>query len=341
MMNTKLSMKMNIYYIIFLISIIPFFKPYYFTYTEAPVVNFIYLNALRLVFITVLFTYIIRGKLSKFIIMLLIFYFVKAVSTIINNGSVSALITEFYPVLGICLLIELGLQKKPEKLINAFATLLGFLTFVNFIAMIVNPHGYHYIEKRIYFMDQGNQLAPLYILTIVMLELRNNYFPKKYGKIQLTLTLFICTFMIFYVGSGSNIIAWIPIVFYYIMPFLSRNSLIFNIKSYVILYITLFFSIIYYNIQERYAEVLYRLLGKDITFTGRTLLWDMAIKMIKDRPLLGYGMADSYNRIFSPRSGQYLSAHNQIIQLGIEGGLISILAFGSIAYKTLKKTLWF
>jgi len=336
----NLFKKSNIYYIIFLIFIIPFFKPYYFTHFGVSVVNFVYLNGLRIIFLTVLFIYIIknrRNRLSKFIIMLLAFYSTKAISTIINNGSISALITEIYPALGICLLIELGLQERFKELINAFATVLSILTLINFIIMILNPHGYHDIEKVIYFMGYRNQLAPLYILTILMLEIRNNYFPKKYGKIQLVLILIICTFMILYAGSGSNIIAWIPIVFYYITPFFSRYSNIFNIKSYVIFYISLFFGIIFLNIHELFSELLFLFLGKDVTFSGRTLLWNEAIKMIKDRPLIGYGMADSYNRVRYPISGTYLSAHNQFIQLIIEGGFISFFAFGYVAYVTFKK----
>jgi O-antigen ligase len=59
--------------------------------------------------------------------------------------------------------------------------------------------------------------------------------------------------------------------------------------------------------------------------------------MIKDRPLMGYGVAESVNLIFSPRTGLYYSAHNQFIQLVLEGGLISLLAFGGIVYIVFNK----
>lgn len=332
-----MSKKINIYYIIFLIATIVFFKPYYFTHFEISVANFAYLNGLRLVFLLVLLIYILENKLSKFIILMLFFYLTKLISTIINSGSISALVTEIYPVLGICLLIELGLRKNPKQLVKAFATVLSFLTIVNFITIIVNPNGYHVIEKLIFFLGYRNQLAPFFILTIVVITLRNMYFPNKYRKIQLGLLLSICTFMIFHAGSGSNIIAWIPVTIYFIMPFISKNSNIFNIKSYLALYIILFYTVIVYNIQERFADLLYRFLGKDVTFSGRIQLWNTGVEMIKNRPLIGYGMSDSSNIILSPISGRYLSAHNQFIQLMIEGGFVSMFAFGSIAYLTFKK----
>lgn len=145
-----MSRKINIYYLLFLIAIIVFFKPYYFTFFEISVVNFIYLNGLRLVFILVFLLYIFKGRLSKFIIMTLIFYFIKTLSTIVNNGSISKLITEVYPVLAICLFIELGIKDNPKQLIEAFTTVLGFLTLINFIAMVMSPDGYHSIERTIF-----------------------------------------------------------------------------------------------------------------------------------------------------------------------------------------------
>lgn len=332
-----MSRKINIYYLLFLIAIIVFFKPYYFTFFEISVVNFIYLNGLRLVFILVFLLYIFKGRLSKFIIMTLIFYFIKTLSTIVNNGSISKLITEVYPVLAICLFIELGIKDNPKQLIEAFTTVLGFLTLINFIAMVMSPDGYHSIERTIFFMRHRNQLAPLYILTIVLMIIRDKYFQNKYSKKQLIITFIICTWMIFHAGSASNIIAWIPIIIYFVMPFLFRNTLIFNIKSYLVFYIIMFFSIILFNIQDQFADLLYQLLGRDITFSGRIQLWNTAIEMIKDRPLMGYGVAESVNLIFSPRTGLYYSAHNQFIQLVLEGGLISLLAFGGIVYIVFNK----
>lgn len=332
-----MSKKINVHYVIFLIAIMFFFKPYYFTYFEISVANFVYVYGLRLVFLLALFIYIYEKKLSKFIALMLFFYLTKFISTIINSGSILRLITEIYPALGICLLIEIGLRKNPKQFVKAFATVLSFLTLINFITIIVNPNGYHTIEKLVFFLGNRNQLAPFYILTIVVIKLRNIYFPNKYGKMQIGLVLSICTFMIFHAGSGSNIIAWIPLIFYFIVPFILKKSRIFNIKSYLALYIILFYSVIVYNIQERYADLLYRFLGKDVTFSGRIQLWDIGIEMIKNSPLIGYGMADTSNIIFSPISGKYLSSHNQFIQLMIEGGFVSMLAFASIGYLTLKK----
>ena len=268
---------------------------------------------------------------------MLLFYFVKAFSTIMNNGSITFLITEAYPTLAICLLIELGIKNKSKQLIEAFTTVLGILTLINFITMIVDPDGYHVKEKVLFFMRHRNQLAPLYILTVVMMDLRNNYFQSKNSKIQLILTFIISTFMIFHAGSGSNIIAWIPIIIYFFLPFLLKKTVILNIRSYLLFYVILFFSVVLFNIQERYAGLLYRILRRDATFSGRIQLWNIAIEMIKNRPLIGYGMAESVNIIYSPTKEVYYSTHNQFMQLLIEGGFISLLVFCGIAYLAFNK----
>lgn len=203
--------------------------------------------------------------------------------------------------------------------------------------MLINPHGYHEIEKVVFFLRNRNQLAPFYILTIVLMVLRNNYFPRKYGKLQLTLTFIICTFMIFHAGSGSNIIAWFPISFYLITPVLKKNSFVFNIRTYIISYVALYIAIIGYGIQERYSDLIYKLLGRSATFSGRTLLWELGLGMIKKKPIIGYGMADTSNMIISPISGRHFSAHNQLIQLMIEGGIISLFAFANLSYLIFNK----
>src|SRR5690606_18532702 len=39
--------------------------------------------------------------------------------------------------------------------------------------------------------------------------------------------------------------------------------------------------------------------GRDITLTGRLVAWELAIQMIGDRPVLGYGAADTRFYLFS------------------------------------------
>ena len=82
-------------------------------------------------------------------------------------------------------------------------------------------------------------------------------------------------------------------------------------------------------------ETLLGALGKDATLTGRTDIWDIAIEMINQRPLLGYG----YNAFWLGSESEYSAyfwnfldwevpnAHNGFIDLGLDLGYLGISVF--------------
>ncbi len=66
------------------------------------------------------------------------------------------------------------------------------------------------------------------------------------------------------------------------------------------------------------------------TIQERIYYWDIALKMIKDRPLLGGGLA-SYGTLYGqykpPKAGESRYAHNTFLQVWTEGGFLVFLAF--------------
>lgn len=82
-------------------------------------------------------------------------------------------------------------------------------------------------------------------------------------------------------------------------------------------------------------EIVLGLLGKDATLTGRTDIWDIAIEMINQRPLLGYG----YAAFWLGSEGEYSAyvwsvvnwdppnAHNGFLDLGLTLGYLGITVF--------------
>lgn len=309
--------------VIITVVLILFFRPLYFSYNEITFVNQIFINSLRFTFICVLWIYLYRGKISRFIILLVMFYIVKAISTIINSGTILAVFSEAYPIIAICLLIEIYLKKDSMRFVEAFTDALFLLVLANFIAILISPDGYSETKRLVFFLDVRNHIAPIFILLYVLMSLRNIKKTTRLRTLQLFSVLAICTIMIFHAGSGSNIIAWTVILGFNLFPYLSKKLTFLNIKTYSIIYAFVFVTVVFFNIQEIFADQLFYLLGKNVTFSGRVELWNTAVEMIKEKPLLGHGMSGEYN-IIPTLSGVMLSAHNQFIQLAVEGGIISI-----------------
>lgn len=82
------------------------------------------------------------------------------------------------------------------------------------------------------------------------------------------------------------------------------------------------------------AEFIANFLGRDLTFSGRTLLWATVWKMIQVKPLLGYGydgfwhgMDGESAYVWTVTGWRMTHAHNGFIEVCLELGLIGLIVF--------------
>lgn len=101
----------------------------------------------------------------------------------------------------------------------------------------------------------------------------------------------------------------------------------------------LFGSIVFLNLVfvvfQNYSQIgiikfiLVDIMHKDVTFTGRTGIWNLAIRIIAEEPIFGYGegmgsfTAGDYWTNFIVHSG----AHNQFLQIMLFGGIVSLVFY--------------
>lgn len=74
--------------------------------------------------------------------------------------------------------------------------------------------------------------------------------------------------------------------------------------------------------------------NKDATFSTRTIIWDVALSMIKAQPILGYGATETkYITI-----GNYVfNCHNIFLQLMMMGGIVMMVFFIRLIYLSIDK----
>lgn len=80
--------------------------------------------------------------------------------------------------------------------------------------------------------------------------------------------------------------------------------------------------------------LLSNLLDKDVTLTGRTILWQDLFPIFLDRPFLGYGYSGAFDGYFSPIHEVWIQnrwdpthAHNAVLQMGLELGIAGIVVY--------------
>lgn len=89
------------------------------------------------------------------------------------------------------------------------------------------------------------------------------------------------------------------------------------------------------NVLSSNLEILLESLGKDATLSGRTDLWDSVLKMIWERPILGYGYGGFWitgwdgpaGYIWETVNWRPVHAHNGILNLWLDIGLLGVCVF--------------
>ena len=104
-------------------------------------------------------------------------------------------------------------------------------------------------------------------------------------------------------------------------------------------YITkkLFFSIVIFRVQNLFSYLIVNILHKDLTFTNRTGIWDRTIAYINKSILFGSGLEPSTIRSTKNNFIYGINAHNFILEIMYQGGILALISFVAILISACKK----
>lgn len=105
-----------------------------------------------------------------------------------------------------------------------------------------------------------------------------------------------------------------------------RARFVLKVVNIVVLGLAANFLVVMLRVQKEFADILVGYLGKSITLTGRTEIWDRALEIVSRSPITGYGINGTVGA-FVPYLGRLWQAHNQFIQLLYDGGIIAVVLF--------------
>ncbi|SFD09998.1 O-antigen ligase family protein [Bacillus sp. UNCCL81] len=179
------------------------------------------------------------------------------------------------------------------------------------------------------------------IINLIYLRGNSNIFKKILGL----MSLITSAIFLFMSDSVTSVVTLVLIVIIYYINKLLRNKL--NIVN-VGLFINL--SVIFIiKLQSIFEEYFLQYLGRDLTFTGRTYIWDAIISQTGRGLIFGYGYGTfwGYNplleqSIISNYSG-YIGgvivsgSHNGFLELMLQIGIIGTMIFiGILIYSGMK-----
>ena len=277
---------------------------------------------------------ILAGKKISFYCLLVCFYYVLLIiSTAFNKGTLFQTIWgSIIGLTGVFYIERYAKQRKHDLLFTVYSYFL-LCVVLSIITFIVWPNGLYYngdVDAMYHFLGNYNTIInhviPMAIAGICYSE---TYYCKNTKNIMVI--VLIASLYMFFCSKAltSFIITALIIVAVFLLK--ARHwDLFLNLPAYITTIILSFFILIFYREPIRYIASLLVSAGKDITFSGRTIIWDYAIYWIKNAPILGNGAQTS--EFILKRFGDGIvwgadHAHNMFLQVAYLTGYSGFIIF--------------
>lgn len=209
------------------------------------------------------------------------------------------------------------------------------------LLVIISPDGLIVNGSNTYFLGGENHvgfslmIGLCFMLCDKYLNSTSIIFLLSYITIQVTAILIIF--------SGGNVTGTLVAIALLLPIFKQIGNISYSLI--IGLFVGAFFTFIVFEQlavilnNQTIQYIIITLLGKSLTLSGRTDIWDIVLFRFWGSPIIGHGIRESVN-LFSIW-GRDFSAHNQLLQSLYEGGFliyISLIPIVRCAGKSLKKS---
>lgn len=287
-------------------------------------------NVLKVLIIAVLLVWFcfFYQKISMFFVMLLFFEVWRILATIYCDGNYSSLFLTIFNSLAIALVVEMGLKTDPDALLDGATFVLGAFVLINFATILMFPQGMYEFNTftENYFLGYRNNSIMLIFPAMIFSVVRS---LRLYDRLTVSSVL-ICaasTATVIFAFSATSVIGIAIFILFLFLALINWMPKFLNIVTYIAINIAYFFGVIILRVQEAFAFIIVDMLGRDLTFTGRTNIWDSALEAFYKSPIFGVGEID--NQASRDLIGA-THAHNYYLNLLYKSGVLGFLFFFAI-----------
>lgn len=290
-------------------------------------------------FVVMSIFYLRTGTISLYVAVIILFQLLMFASTFINGTDIKGC---FYQG---CTLIFIAMAADYFKgrfhfLICAFAISFSFCAYLNFLHLMTHPDLWIVDDLK---ENQGYILGGNYngMGCRLLCAVGTSIVCMRYSKwwilnvIPVTLISIVTLAIVKSMTSMSGI--FLLLLFCLIPSYkLLKTGIIALIAS--VIFFQIFVCFQGKGIEQNSLAIwlVEDVLGKDITFTYRTYMWDSASKVFANSPIFGYGLVDA-EWYFSHMSSFAKGPHNFIWGILIYGGIILLALFTYICYMVFVK----
>lgn len=265
-----------------------------------------------------------------------VFWLTIVLSTFLNGGDILQAIRTIAINLISILFLDSVLRVESKKIIRVLRVLCVAFTIINLLLLFVFHDGFDRFipgysitdDTRINFLGRDNSLIYFFIFALVI------EFLASESKVATYFFVAVILFTMIFVWSGTGVIGCLLICIFSLFIQGKKIEKIFKFIFLSIVYILVYLGVVIFRMQDIFSEIIVNDLHKDVTFTGRTALWDLAMQYIAKKPWFGYGIREKF---LTMESGISYSPHNFILQLLLAGGIVSLVCFLIIYFYSGKK----
>lgn len=280
--------------------------------------------------VIVLISLFLIYKQITIINILLIFYMsIVILSAVLNETLTSGIFYTVTVFTSFFIYISYTLRNFQELIIGLYY-LFSFIIVANFLTFLIGGLNIGTDGLPIYLLGGKNAIAMTTLPTIPIIYLYSYTIHKKL-KIFPLLLILICAISLYLSDSGTGIIISFLIILFIVFP----KKVFPTFKTYLYIYMVVFFTIIIFRLQELlFGDFITNVLHKDMTFTGRTYIWDFVLNAMKESWILGFGRG---NDIISHYFFNLNETHNGVLEIMIYSGLLGLMFFLIILFVVSNK----
>ena len=233
-------------------------------------------------------------------------------------------------------------QERYRTLILAILCVLSIAVYCQLYQCITHPDMWLIEESKdnhgFILGGNYNQMGSRLIIALTAGMLSVRY--SKWLWLNLV-PLFISSFAILFMVRSMTALSCL---FLFLMVFLIRNKRLLSLGAMgmyigiILFQVIVCFSGTGLENNDLARWLIVDVLGKDMTFTYRTHMWDSALRVFVESPIWGYGFVDS-EWFVTHMSSFAIGAHNYILNTMVYGGILLLALYFVIVVKSISRLI--
>lgn len=315
--------------------------------------NVVFLAQMIVLFISCFMIFGNRHRCSPVCALIIGLYVYILVATYFQNSrNIMGYLRNALGSFNICLIFDFWMARSPKRFLRTIYLLLEILVYANFISVLMFPTGLYvtHLYWSNWLLGYKNIHIDI-ILPAITLSYVLSYYRYEKLKLRTILLVVVSIWSLFVVGSQMSLS--VTIIFVLLNTLLigknthkTQKSLR-NFVNYRVLITIVLVAYVYFLVIKDYSSIEYiivDIMNKNMSLSGRTVIWEICARLILEKPVLGWGFVDSTEYVALTGIAGATHAHNLILAVLIMGGLIGTgllitayyLSFKSIMKNALK-----